>query len=170
MRRRDHPPLDLVGWRQRDRGDVERAAVDEQTVPGPAADRRQLVEDPRRHLPGGVLGGAAQLGERQRIGDVGPEGQGDGDLEGGAGRQADALWQVGRDLGVETDRRPELGDDGGDVARPRRFDSGGFGDVERQVGDGRLGLAADPDAVAGSRRPVTVTPWAMAIGKQKPPV
>ena len=97
MRRHDDPPLDLVGWRHQDRGDVERAAVDQQTMPGAAEDRRQLVEDPRRYLPGGVLGGAAQLGEREGIGSVGPERQRHRDLEGGTGRQADALGQVGRD-------------------------------------------------------------------------
>ena len=68
---------------------LQRVAVDERGVAVPCRRDAELIHDPGRHAGRRVLGPAGELGEFER-GAVEPEGERDGDLEGGTRRQAGA--------------------------------------------------------------------------------
>ena len=120
-----HHHIDALGHGHRLDGQV--VAVDQQRVSLHASGDRQLVEDPGGHAGCPVLGALAEAGDRRRIA-LGPERQRAGHLQRRAARQPGADRDGGRDPAAQSDRRPHLGHDAGDVAGPRWFDRRGVVD------------------------------------------
>ena len=146
-----------------------RVAVEPHGVTGDATDRRHLVEDPGRHAP--LACSAAWHSRASATGSElsAPIRQRDGDLERGARRQPDAGRQRRAHRALEALARSDLGDDSRDVSCPRRLDAGRLGDVERDDGRLRLGVARSRTTPADGS-PSMVTPRSIAIGRHSPPV
>ena len=121
------------GRRNRDRLDLEAAAVDQERVVAPAGERGELVHDPARHAGRDLLrllAGQRELEQRQLEAGGVAEREREGDLERRARREAGAeRHRRGDDASIprRPARAPPASDDAGRVAAPARLDLGRLG-------------------------------------------